>query len=120
MDNTTLGMIYALKHAKEGYDQAIIDFWSKYTETPKEHYTKEHLMNFAVQAIRDYITPADNPSFVLWELFEHMHFDCKHIIKIDKGFDDRVRDAIWVTLAMTQVRKDGEYVNGFRDLPEEL
>ena len=77
-------------------------------------------MTIATDAIKDYINTANNPSFVLYELFDYMHFDCKHLYKIEKDFDDRVSEAIWTTLVMTQVRdKNGNYVNGFRKLEEE-
>lgn len=116
MEDSTLGTIYALKHADKSYDEAVIDFWSEYTETPAKYYGKEVLMDIATNAIRDYISTADNPSYVLYMLFDYMHFDCKSLWKVDKDFDDRVRDAIWTTLALTQVRRDGKYINGFREL----
>lgn len=119
MKDSTIGTIYALKRSDKPYDEAVIDYWSEYTGTPAKYYGKEILMNIAIDAIRDYISTADNPSFVLYELFEYMHFDCKHLYKIDKEFDDRVREAIWTTLVMTQVRNlDGNYVNGFRKLDD--
>lgn len=120
MQDSTIGTIYALKHTKIGYDESVIEFWSKYTDTPPNHYRKEQLMDIAIQCILDYIETADNPRFVSWELFQHMRFDCKSIIKNDQSFDDRVRTAIWATLAGVQVRDKNGFVNGFRDLPEEL
>lgn len=116
MKDSTIGTIYALKHSSTPYNEAVIDYWSEYTGTPAKYYGKEILMDIAINALRDYISTADNPSYVLWELFNHMHFDCKHLYKVDKEFDDRVRDAIWITLAMTQVRDENGYVNGFREL----
>lgn len=119
MTDVTLGLIYALKHRDKSYDEAVIDFYSKLSGTDPKYYGKETLVNIAIDAIRDYISTADNPSFVLYELFEYMHFDCKRLYKIEKDFDDRVREAIWATLEMTRVRDNGGYVNGFRDLKEE-
>ena len=119
MTDSTLGTIYALKHTKVGYDEAAIEFWSKLTETPPKYYGQENLVNIAVECILDYISTADNPRFVLWELFQYMRFDCKHIAKNDMSFDDRVRNAIWTTLALTQVRDDYGFVNGFRELKDE-
>lgn len=119
MKNSTLGTIYALKHCETIYDEAVINWWSEYTGTPAKHYTKEHLMDFAVDVIRDYISTADNPSFVLYELFDYMHFDCKHLLKRESEFDDRVRNAIWATLAGTQVRNKNGFVNGFREMEDD-
>lgn len=117
MDNSTLGTIYTLKHSKKEYDEAVIDYWSEYTDTPAKYYGKEILMDIAVKTIRDYISTADNPSYVLYNLFDCMHFDCKSLWKVDKDFDDRVRNAIWNTLVMSQVKNsDGNYINGFREL----
>lgn len=119
MNNTTLGLIYALKQENSSFDDIVINFYSKLCDVDPKYYGKETLMDIATNAIRDYISTADNPSFVLFELFDCMHFDCKHLYKIEKDFDDRVREAIWTTLALTAVKNNGKYVNGFRDLNEE-
>lgn len=116
MEDSTIGTIYALKHNSKPYDEAVINYWSNYTDTPAKYYGKDTLMDIATNTLRDYIKTADNPSYVLWELFNYMHFDCQHLYKVDKEFDDRVRDAIWATLTMTQVRDKNGYVNGFREL----
>ena len=119
MKDSTLGTVYALKHGNKELDEVVIDYWSELTGTPAKYYGKEILMDIAIDVLRDYISTADNPSFVLWELFNYMHFDCKSLYKVEKEFDDRVRDAIWTTLVMTQVRDNEKYVNGFRELEEE-
>ena len=116
MKDSTIKRIYALKRADKEYDEAMIDFLSGYTETPAKYFSKETLLSVAIDSILDYIETADNPRFVLWELFQYMHFDCKHLYKIEKSFDDRVKDAIWTTLALTQVKDKDGFVNGFREL----
>lgn len=120
MKDVTLSVIYAIKQRQGSYDKAVIDFYSKYSGCDPKWYGKEILMRIAVDTIRDYMSTVDNPSFLLWELFEFMHFDCKRLHPIvGQDFDDRVREAIWTTLEMQQVRDNGEYVNGFRDLEED-
>ena len=117
MTDTTLSTIYAIKHAITGYDEAVIDFWSKYTNTPAKYYGTEQLLDISISTLLDYIETADNPRYVLWCLFQYIHFDCKHLYKNEKSFDDRVRDGIWTTLALTQVKNsDGNFVNGFREM----
>lgn len=118
MDNSTLGTIYALKHATKEYDETVIDYWSELTGTPAKYYGEASLTDIAISCMLDYMETADKPRFVLWCLFNYMHFDYKHLFKSDKDFDARVRDAIWTTLALTQVRDDNGFINGFRELDE--
>lgn len=120
MEDSTIGTIYALKHVDKSYDDSVIEFWSKYTETPPEYYRTETLMKIAKMVMEDYMNTADNPRLVMYCLLENMRFDCEHLIKEEETFDDRVRRAIWETLTMTKVKDDnGNYVNGFRELEEE-
>lgn len=119
MKDSTIGTIYALKKGYKSFDDVVINYWSERSGTPERYYDKRTLMDIAVMVIMDYISTADNPSDVLFELFDYMRFDCKHLYNIyaDKDFDDRVRCAIWTTLAMTTVTDgNGKFVNGFRDL----
>ena len=119
MDNSTIKTIYALKNGDKSFDEVVIDYWSEYTGTPAKYYGKQALMDIAVMLIRDYIATADDPSYVLMELFNYMRFDYKHLWKSDKEFDDRVRDAIWTTLVITRVKDgNGNFVNGFRELDD--
>lgn len=116
MEDSTLGTIYAIKHSHKDPEEAVIDFWSEYTGTPAQYYHERILMDIAESTFRDFIATADNPSFVMWELFENMRFDCKNFYKSEESFDKRVRNAIWNTFAGLQVRNSDGYVNGFREL----
>lgn len=119
MKNSTIRTIYALKKGCKSFDDVVTDYWSEYSGVPAKYYDKRTLMDIAVAILRDYISTADNPSYVLFELFDYMRFDCKHFYNTyeNKEFDDRVRYAIWTTLAMTDVvDENGNFVNGFREL----
>lgn len=115
MDDATLGLIYSLKENGPN-DEAAIEFYSEYSGTAAKWYNEEILMRIATNAMKDYILTADNPSSVLFTLFECMHFDCTRLKPIDMPFDERVRMAIWNTLCMSRVRNENGYVNGFREL----
>jgi hypothetical protein len=117
MEDSTLGTIYAIKHnSHKDYEEAVIDFWAEYTGTPAQYYHERILMDIAESTFRDFIATADNPSFVMWELFGHLKFDCKSFIKSEESFDKRVRNAIWKTFAGLQVRDSNGYINGFREM----
>ena len=118
MEDSTLGTIYAIKHSYKDYEEAVIDFWAEYTGTPAGYYQERILMDIAESTFRDFIATADNPSFVIWELFENMRFDCKSLVKSEESFDKRVRNAIWKTFAGLQVRNSDGYVNGFREMED--
>lgn len=116
MDDSTIGTIYALKHADKEYDEAVTDYWSKYTGTPAKHYGEESLTKIAQSVFIDYIKTADNPSFEVWNLFDSIRFNYKLLHTPKESFDKRMRDAIWIALVRTTVRRNGNYVNGFREL----
>ena len=118
MEDSTLGTIYALKHTEKDYDKTVIDYWSEYTGTPVSHYEEESLTKIARNVFIDYIQTADNPSCDLENLFSGMPFDYKPFQRKHSTFDKTIRNAIWSALVCTRVRKDGNYVNGFRELKE--
>lgn len=129
MDNRTLGIIYAIKKGDNTARQNIIDFMSKYSDTPKEYYTDYNLIPLIEATFVDYLKTADNPSFDVWQYFDakgrsrnFQQFYPDRAVEFQKtsegfGIDT---DAIISALALTTVRKDGKYVNGFRDYTEEV
>lgn len=119
MDNSTIRTIYELKKENMSFDDAVAEYWSNYSGTPIECYDEGVLMRIAENVFLDYIGTADNPRYEIWNLFDNMRFDYKRFYKQSEfDFDKRVRYAIWATLANTDVRNNGEFVNGFRELDD--
>ena len=116
MENATIGTIYALKNGDKSFDKVIAEYWSKYTGTPIEAYDERTLMRILQNVFLDYISTADNPRYEVWSLFDNMWFDCDRLCKTEDGFDKRIRNAIYTTLILTDVRDGNGFVNGFREI----
>ena len=116
MYDSTIKTIYALKNSNKSLDEAVIEYWFKYTGVPYKYYIERDLMDIAQNVFLDYISTADNPIFEVWNLFNNMNFDCKTTCKFEGGFDQRIRNAIWMTLFLVKVKDHGKFVNGFRDI----
>ena len=116
MEDSTIRTIYALKNGDKSFDEVVAEYWSNYTGVPTEYYGENTLMQIAQGVFLDYINTADNPRYEIWNLFDNMRFDYKSICKSEDSFDKRIRNAIWTTLVLTDVRDKGEFVNGFREL----
>jgi hypothetical protein len=118
MEKSTIGTIYALKSGDRPFDEVVAEYWSKYTGTPIDGYNERVLMRIVQNVFLDYISTADNPRYEVWNLFENMWFDCNRLCKCTDGFDKRIRNAIYTTLIMTDVRDGEGFVNGFREADE--
>lgn len=118
MLNSTIETIYALKNGDKPFDKAVAEYWSKYSGCPVEYYDERILMRIAQEVFLDYIHTADNPRYEVWNLFENMRFDCNRLYKSEDSFDNRIRNAIWTTLMLTDVRNNDGFVNGFRELED--
>lgn len=116
MNKSTIETIYALKSSNKSYDEVITEYWSKHTGVPIEYYKERDLMRIVQSVFLDYISTADNPKYEVWNLFENMWFDCDRLCKCTDDFDKRIRNAIYTTLILTDVRDGHGYVNGFRDI----
>ena len=120
MKKSTIETIYALKQGEGSYDERVAKYWSEHTGVPVEYYKRAELTDIARMVFLDYLETADNPKFEVWHLFDCMPFDYKyHMVKLynpEDGFDDKIRHSIWVTLALTEVCNNGQYVNGFREI----
>ena len=118
MKKSTIKTIYALKSADKPFDEVIAEYWSNYTGTPIEYYRERDLMRIAQDVFLDYISTADNPKYEVWHLFNNMWFDCDRLCKCTNDFDKRIRNAIYTTLILAEVRDGNGYVNGFIELDD--
>lgn len=104
MEKFTQDFIFGLKNNDDKtYVEAATTVMSQLTNTPAEYYNENNLTEIAIQKFTDFLTTADNPSYEVHEYF-HRHFN--------EG--KSMLDSILATLMLVQVRKNGEYVNGFK------
>lgn len=127
MDDLTLGLIYTVKYSGKSAKESIIDFLSKYTETPKEYYSDGELIRIIRNAFVDYLKTVDNPAFEVWQYFDakRQKENFKDVFpEQHKKYAERDNcididtEAIISAFRLTCVQKDGKYVNGFRDWKE--
>ena len=111
MKNSTIRLIYALKNNHKTYDVTVSEYLSDKTGISVEYFNDEVLAKIAQDAFLDYISTADNPRYEVWNLFNNMW-----LFNDNRSFDKRAGNAIWATLALTDVRDRNGFVNGFREL----
>lgn len=116
MEKSTLGTIYALKQGEGTYDERVAKYWSEYTGTPIKRYDNFALTEIAQDVFCDYIKTADMPNYEVERMFNFIPFDYRLIYPLpDESFDSKIRNAIWSALALTRIKKDDKYINGFED-----
>lgn len=127
MDKLTTGIIFTLKDSLNLFinnKEAIIDFLSTYTGTPKKYYTNEQIKLILRQCFTDYLKTCANPSYEVWNFFDvkrqHENFRDVFPREAEKqwlkegGLDDD-SIAIITCLMMVRVRDDnGNLINGFK------
>lgn len=124
MTDLDLGIIYSIKHLDEekSCKENIKDFLHKYTDTPKEYpYSDTELYRILVETVKSYMETAESPRLDMYNFF-----DCLKITNPFLGNPEEqklvreyVMNAMIGMLDMARVRRDGEYVNGFREMRED-
>lgn len=124
MTDLDLGIIYSIKHFDEekSCKENIRDFLHKYTDTPKEYpYSDPELYRILVETVKSYMETAESPHLDMYNFF-----DCLKVTnplignpEEQKIVREYVMNAMIGMLDMAQVRENGEYVNGFREMKKE-
>lgn len=128
MDNLTLGIIYVVKNGKKSSKESIVDFLSEYTGTPKEYYSDKEIVRIVRNAFVDYLKTADNPAFEVWQYFDAKRqqenfkdvFPEQHKKYEERdGLMDIDTESIVAAFRLSNVKENGNYVNGFREWEKE-
>lgn len=124
MTDLDLGIIYSIKHLNEGETckERIKNFLYKYTDTPKEYpYSDTELYRILVETVKSYMEIAESPRLDMYNFF-----DCLRVTnplignpEEQKIVREYVMNAMIGMLGMARVKRDGEYVNGFREMRKE-
>lgn len=124
MTDLDLGIIYSIKHLNEGETckERIKNFLYEYTDTPKEYpYSDTELYRILVETVKSYMETAESPRLDMYNFF-----DCLNVTNPFLGNPEEqklvreyVMNAMIGMLDMARVKRDGEYVNGFREMRKE-
>lgn len=124
MTDLDLGIIYSIKHLNEGETckERIKNFLYEYTDTPKEYpYSDSELYRILVETVKSYMEAAESPRLDMYNFF-----DCLRVTNPLIGNPEEQRivreyvmNAMIGMLGMAIVKRDGEYVNGFREMRKE-
>lgn len=124
MTDLDLGIIYSIKHLNEGETckERIKNFLYEYTNTPKEYpYSDTELYQILVETVKSYMETAESPRLDMYNFF-----DCLKVTnplignpEEQKIVREYVMNAMIGMLEMARVKRDGEYVNGFREMRKE-
>lgn len=124
MTDLDLGIIYSIKHLNEGETckERIKNFLYEYTDTPKEYpYSDSELYRILVETVKSYMETAESPRLDMYNFF-----DCLKVTNPFLGNPEEqklvreyVMNAMIGMLDMARVKRDGEYVNGFREMRKE-
>lgn len=124
MTDLNLGIIYSIKHLNEGETckERIKNFLYEYTDTPKEYpYSDTELYRILVETVKSYMETAESPRLDMYNFF-----DCLNVTnplignpEEQKIVREYVMNAMIGMLEMARVKRDGEYVNGFREMRKE-
>ena len=124
MTDLDLGIIYSIKHLNKGETckERIKNFLYEYTDTPKEYpYSDSELYRILVETVKSYMETAESPRLDMYNFF-----DCLRVTNPLIGNPEEQRivreyvmNAMIGMLGMAIVKRDGEYVNGFREMRKE-
>lgn len=116
LQKMSIGVIYAVKNGydKEEKEKAIASFMSKYTDTPIEFYTSNHIQNILIQTVIDLLNNMKYPGsfFANYQRYKEYPWN----------MDDF--NSMCAALSEVQVRNKNpetdlyEYINGFWDIGE--
>lgn len=128
MTDRTLGIIYAIKQGNLTARQNIVEFMSRYDGVSKNYYCDANLIPLIEETFLDYLETADDPVSDVRQYFAskgkarnfYRFYPARAAQYEEKqqsfGMDT---DAVIAALCLTDVMKDGKYVNGFRELKED-
>lgn len=110
MEQRTLDVIHICKgNTKYGRYQSVYDGIRHYMAddigVDPNYYTDQDVSDDLWEAMKDYLDHCDKPSFFMWNLkdvMDHYNWDVYHAIAV-------------VFSSRTQVRHNGNYINGFDD-----
>lgn len=124
MTDLDLGIIYSIKHFDEekSCKENIRDFLHKYTDTPKEYpYSDPELYRILVETVKSYMETAESPRLDMYNFFDSLKVTNPFIGNPEeqKIVREYVMNAMIGMLDMARVKRDGEYVNGFREMRED-
>lgn len=124
MTDLDLGIIYSIKHFDEekSCKENIRDFLHKYTDTPKEYpYSDPELYRILVETVKSYMETAESPRLDMYNFFDSLKVTNPFIGNPEeqKIVREYVMNAMIGMLDMSIVRRDGKYVNGFREMRED-
>ena len=124
MTDLDLGIIYSIKDLNKGETckERIKNFLYEYTDTPKEYpYSDTELYRILVETVKSYMETAESPRLDMYNFF-----DCLNVTNPFLGNPEEQRivreyvmNAMIGMLDMARVKRDGEYVNGFREMRKE-
>jgi hypothetical protein len=124
MTDLDLGIIYSIKHFDEekSCKENIRDFLHKYTDTPKEYpYSDPELYRILVETVKSYMETAESPRLDMYNFFDSLKVTNPFIGNPEeqKLVREYVMNAMIGMLDMAIVKRDGKYVNGFREMRED-
>ena len=124
MTDLDLGIIYSIKHLNEGETckERIKNFLYEYTDTPKEYpYPDSELYRILVKTVKSYMEAAESPRLDMYNFFDCLRVTNPLIGNAEeqRSVREYVMNAIIGMLGMAIVKRDGEYVNGFRKMRKE-
>ena len=124
MTDLDLGIIYSIKHLNEGETckERIKNFLYEYTDTPKEYpYSDSELYRILVETVKSYMETAESPRLDMYNFFDSLKVTNPFLGNPEeqKLVREYVMNAMIGMLDMARVKRDGEYVNGFREMRKE-
>lgn len=111
MSDRTLNIIHAIKQYSFMWDNAIKYYMSNLTGQDIEDYSESDLYKILKEAFLDYLKTCDNPSYAVRLLLEAN----------ERDGSSSIASKIASVLIIQQVKdKNGNFVNGFRELIKEI
>lgn len=109
----------------ETMTQKLAHIIAKIREFPYEDVKDDYefLYNESVDLLTDYLKTADNPSFVVWDMFDGMKrsYNYRQFNNdSEPSYYKMMSEGILIELMLVQVREDGKFINGFTSYIDSL
>ena len=109
----------------ETMTQKLAHIIAKIREFPYEEVKDDYefLYNESVNLLTDYLKTADNPSFVIWDMFDGMKrsYNYRQFSNdSEPSYYKMMSEGILIELMLAQVREDGKFINGFTSYIDSL